>query len=123
MSQAKASVDTARRTSPSLSIAAPEFMQPGLRPRLKGRKSLYDLVKKKNIDQLSLAPTQDLLDRLQLELASQIPLPLSPDKRSPPQSDYPINTHKAPELPQPEKPASIMPPVRPASAQTPKGPY
>lgn len=52
-------------------------MNVGLRPRLKARPSLYDLVRNRNIDQLSVQPLRSLVEELPAELP---PLPLSPTK-------------------------------------------
>lgn len=52
-------------------------MQVGLRPRLKGRPSFYDLVKQRNIDKLSIATAKLVKDEPEL-VASHLPLPASP---------------------------------------------
>lgn len=52
-------------------------MNVGLRPRLKARPSLYDLIRNRNIDQLSVQPLRSFVEVLPAELP---PLPLSPDK-------------------------------------------
>jgi V-type H+-transporting ATPase subunit A len=50
-------------------------MNVGLRPRLKARPSLYDLVRNRNIDQLSVQPLHSFAKELPAELP---PLPSSP---------------------------------------------
>ncbi len=51
-------------------------MQVGLRPRLKGRPSFYDLIKQRNSDKLSI--TIENLVKAEVELvASNSPLPVS----------------------------------------------
>jgi V-type H+-transporting ATPase subunit A len=55
-------------------------MNVGLRPRLKARPSLHDLVHNRNIDQLSVQPFRSFVEELPAELP---PLPLSPDKNPP----------------------------------------
>jgi V-type H+-transporting ATPase subunit A len=52
-------------------------MQVGLRPRLKGRPSFYDLIKQRNIDKLSIATAKLVKDEPEL-VASHLPLPASP---------------------------------------------
>lgn len=52
-------------------------MNIGLRPRLKARPSLYDLVHNRSIDQLSVQPQQSFFEELPAELP---PLPLSPTR-------------------------------------------
>jgi len=52
-------------------------MQVGLRPRLKGRPSFYDLIKQRNIDKLSIPTTKLVEDELEL-IASHLSLPASP---------------------------------------------
>jgi len=52
-------------------------MQVGLRPRLKGRPSFYDLIKQRNVDKLSIATPKLVEDEPQLA-ASHLPLPASP---------------------------------------------
>jgi hypothetical protein len=52
-------------------------MQVGLRPRLKGRPSFYDLVKQWNIDKLSIATAKLVKDEPEL-VASHLSLPASP---------------------------------------------
>ena len=52
-------------------------MNVGLRPRLKARPSLYDLIHQHNIDQLSVQPLRSFILELPAELP---PLPLSPHK-------------------------------------------
>jgi hypothetical protein len=52
-------------------------MNVGLRPRLKARPSLYDLVRNRSIDQLSVQPLRSYFEELPAELP---PLPLSPEK-------------------------------------------
>jgi hypothetical protein len=54
-------------------------MQVGLRTRLRGRPSFYDLIKQRSIDQLSIA-TAKLLEEHQTVVASSVPLPTSPAK-------------------------------------------
>jgi hypothetical protein len=51
-------------------------MNVGLRPRLKARPSLYDLIRNRNIDQLSVQPLRSFVKELPAELP---PLPSSPD--------------------------------------------
>jgi len=51
-------------------------MNIGLRPRLKARSSLYDLVRNRNIDQLSVQPLRSFVEELPALLP---PLPSSPD--------------------------------------------
>ena len=50
-------------------------MNIGLRPRLKARPSLYDLVRNRSIDKLSIQPQQSFFEELPAELP---PLPSSP---------------------------------------------
>lgn len=50
----------------------------GLRPRLKSRPSLLDLVRRESIDQISQRPTL-----LETDLPLQVPLPSSPVKETP----------------------------------------
>jgi hypothetical protein len=50
-------------------------MNIGLRPRLKARPSLYDLVRNCSIDKLSVQPQQNFFEELPAELP---PLPSSP---------------------------------------------
>jgi hypothetical protein len=52
-------------------------MQVGLRPRLKGRPSFYDLIKQRNIDKLSIAAEKLVKNEAEL-VASHLPLPASP---------------------------------------------
>jgi hypothetical protein len=52
-------------------------MQLGLRPRLKGRPSFLDLIRQRNIDQLSIAAAK-LVNLPEVHPASTIPLPSSP---------------------------------------------
>ena len=80
-------------------------MNVGLRPRLKARPSLYDLVHNRNIDQLSVQPLRNFVEELPAELP---PLPLSPDKNlsTPPTPVLP--SHPAPA----EKPAKMAPKKR-----------
>lgn len=54
-------------------------MQVGLRPRLRGRPSFYDLIKQRSIDQLSIA-TANLVEEQQTVVAYSVPLPTSPAK-------------------------------------------
>ena len=49
----------------------------GLRPRLKPRPSLLDLIRKKNIDELSLSPTSTA-PLEPTDAPSLVPLPVSP---------------------------------------------
>jgi len=51
------------------------LMNIGFRPRLKARPSLYDLIRNRNIEQLSVQPLQSSTEELPLELP---PLPSSP---------------------------------------------
>lgn len=77
-------------------------MNVGLRPRLKARPSLYNLVRNRNIDQLSVQPFRSFVEELPAELP---PLPLSPDKN--------LSTPPTPVLsiyPEPaEEPAKMAP--------------
>jgi len=77
-------------------------MNVGLRPRLKARPSLYDLVRNRNIDQLSVQPLRSFVQELPAELP---PLPLSPSKTysTPPTPVLP--THPEPA----EEPAKMAP--------------
>jgi len=52
-------------------------MQLGLRPRLRTRPSLYDLVQKKNIDQISISGSHVAADKDDVE-PHRVPLPASP---------------------------------------------
>jgi hypothetical protein len=52
-------------------------MQVGLRLRLKGRPSFYDLIKQRNIDKLSITAAKLVKDEPEL-VASHLPLPASP---------------------------------------------
>lgn len=56
-------------------------MQVGFRPRLKARPSLYDLVKTRNIESLSVQRHRQL--SLSAELASELQLPSSPASSRP----------------------------------------
>ena len=61
-------------------------MQLGLRPRLRTRPSLYDLVQKKNIDQISISGAHIATGKDEVE-PHQVPLPVSP--LLPPQGELP----------------------------------
>ena len=77
-------------------------MNVGLRPRLKARPSLYDLVRNRNIDLLSIQPLPSSFQELPAELP---PLPLSPSKNysTPPTPDLPNHPEPA------EDPAKMAP--------------
>jgi hypothetical protein len=61
-------------------------MQLGLRPRLRTRPSLYDLVQKKNIDQISISGAHTAAGQDDVE-PHRVPLPASP--LIPPQGELP----------------------------------
>jgi hypothetical protein len=65
-------------------------MQVGLRPRLKGRPSFYDLIKQRNVDKLSTATAKLVKDKAEL-VASQLPLPASPTSTKEP-APHPLLT-------------------------------
>ena len=52
-------------------------MQVGLRPRLKGRPSFYDLIKQRNLDKLSIVTAKLVKDEAE-QPASHLPLPALP---------------------------------------------
>jgi hypothetical protein len=52
-------------------------MQVGLRPRLKGRPSFYDLIKQRNVDQLSITAAKLVENQSEL-VASHLLLPALP---------------------------------------------
>ena len=54
-----------------------KFMQIGLRPRLKGRPSFYDLIRQRSIDQLSISTAKPVEEQPSL-VHSSVPLPASP---------------------------------------------
>jgi hypothetical protein len=93
-------------------------MQLGLRPRLRSRPSLFDLVQKKNIDQISLSGDRTPAPKDNLEPAS-FPLPeseptsplISPLRELPSQPPPPhITLHEASDD-EKATPANKMPPV------------
>jgi hypothetical protein len=65
------------RTSNTRTTSPTRCMQVGLRPRLKGRPSFYDLIKQRNVDQLSIA-TAKLVEDQPNVAAAHLPLPVSP---------------------------------------------
>ncbi len=66
-------------------------MNVGFRPRLKARPSLYDLVRNRNIDNLSVRPNLSFSDELPPELPPLPPSPTStPSPPSTPRTPRPL---------------------------------
>src|SRR5258706_10935948 len=85
------------------------------RPTLKGRASFYDLVKKRNIDQLSAA-TAKLAEGQPELVAFKVPLPLSPTRQqenlvSPPPTPALAVLPELPEALEEQQPTVKMAPV------------
>jgi hypothetical protein len=89
-------------------------MQVGLRPRLRGRASLYDLIRQRNIDQLSVAPAKLAQELSIVDEASNVPLPSTPRLLTSlsvfPPTSSPV-FEEAPTAPEELKPVVKMVPV------------
>lgn len=93
-------------------------MQLGLRPRLRTRPSLYDLVQKKNIDQISISGAHTAANPDDVE-PHRVPLPasplISPQGELPTQPPPPHITLQEASDDENETPVDKMPPVSSAS--------
>lgn len=88
-------------------------MHVGLRPRLKSRPSLYDLIQRKNIDQISIS--FDRIPALEVE-PTRVPLPQSPQLSPQPElANQPppprITLHEASDPDEEDTTPEKMPPV------------